>query len=99
MADEERKQMTPAGLCDAIERFMSDNARSHDLDNRWLAREMEAALAIARAVRNGGRLEPELKARVNAFRIMEIEAEMSRKRRELDVLESDLKTIKKSTDE
>lgn len=96
MADEERKQMTPGMLCTAIENYMSSNCHSHDLENRWLAKELEGALAIARAVRNGGRLEGDLKERVNAFRIQEIEAEMSRKRRELDVLESDLRTIKKT---
>lgn len=96
MTDEPRKQMTVSGLCEAIERFMSDNARSNELDHRWFAKELEPIQKIALAVRGGGRLDPDLKERVNAFRVLEIEAAMSSKRRELEVLESDLKTIKKS---
>lgn len=85
--------ITPYDLCTLLERFINGNSHSGDVENRWLASEMKPALEIARQVRNC-RLEPENRAKVTAFRAAEIEAEIEKKRREMENLERDLKQLK-----
>lgn len=89
----EHRSKTANELCNFLDTFISDNARSRDLDNRWLADFLKSVLPACREVRNNN-LSPETREKVNAFRALEIEEEMTRKRRELEILERDLKKLK-----
>lgn len=93
MPAEMKQNMTTFDLCADLERFISDNAHSRDLDDRWLADKLKTILPAAREVRNNN-LSSENRATVNAFRALEIEDELTRKRNEIDVLERDLKSVK-----
>jgi hypothetical protein len=91
---EAQKQLTVYGLVEALETFHRDNRSSYDVDTRWLADFIAGEpLRIARQVRSSG-LDPEMKAKVRAFRAAELEDEMEKKRRELADLERDLKKVK-----
>lgn len=95
MSAEAKKPMMAFDLCEALERFASDNTHSRDLDDRFLAAQLDGILTIARQVRNNN-LGTELRKEVNAFRAKEIETEMADKRRQLDVLERDYKKAKEA---
>lgn len=90
MADEQYRPMTGRQLYDALERFQTDNARSRDVDMRWLASHMDDLRLLAARVMNC-QLNGDERARVKAFRAAEIEAEIAAKRDELSKLERDLK--------
>lgn len=93
MTAEVERNITPYDLCTFLDRFITGNARSRDVDERWLASELKPVLEIAAEVRNAI-LKPENRAKVNVFRAAELEAEIEKKRRETEVLERDLKAIK-----
>jgi hypothetical protein len=90
---EEYRPMNVRQLYDHMTRFAQDNNHSNDVDTRWLATKVEAFAPTVASVMNS-RLGPEDRASVNAFRANEIEVEVEKKRRELDVLERSLKQIK-----
>lgn len=90
MADEADRPMTGRKLYDALARFQTDNARSHDVEMRWLASHMDDLRLLAARVMNS-QLNGDERARVKAFRAAEIETEIAAKRDELAKLERDLK--------
>lgn len=89
----EQRSKTANELCNFLDQFISDNSRSPNVDDRWLADYLKTALPMCREVRNNN-LGPATRAKVNAFRALEIGEEMTRKRRELEILERDLKKLK-----
>lgn len=90
---EEYRPMNVRQLYDHLSRFEGDNDHSNDVDCRWLASVVKAWMPLVAEVMNS-RLGPEAHNQVNAFRAAEVEKELERKRREVDVLERDLKTLK-----
>lgn len=83
-----RTRMSLANLIDTLDRFISDNSHSRDVEERWLCAVLASTLQLTREARS--RLGPENKAKVNAFRADEIEKELQAKRRETEILERDL---------
>lgn len=89
--------MNARQLADTIDRFISDNRHSRDVDMRWLASYFAPILTmLGEAISQRG-LGPEMRKLVDAFRAKEIEGEMANKRRELEILERDLGRIKTGT--
>lgn len=89
----EAPDITTHELCNALERYINRKEHSNDVDERWLAHYLTTFRAVALEVRNS-RLGPGAKAQVNAFRAAEIEKELQDKRRQMEVLERDLKKLK-----
>lgn len=88
----EKRRISLSDLIYTLDKFISDNKGSCDEAIRWFADEMVAALDLSRQLRSG--LGPELKAKVNAFRAAELEAEIERKRKDTEALERELKKLR-----
>lgn len=84
--------ITTHELCCFLDRYIDRKEHSGDVDERWLAKYLATFRAAADEVRNN-RLGPGTRAQVNAFRASEIEKELAEKRRQMEVLERDLKTL------
>jgi predicted RNA-binding protein with EMAP domain len=93
MTGTEYKPTTTHELYHAVEKFISDHRGSRDLDERWLADVLKSILPLISEVRNS-RLSPDNRAAVHSFRALEIEEALQTKRREMEILERDLKKIK-----
>lgn len=89
----EYQPMTLHDLIHALQRFQSDAGRSSSVESRWLCTVIQPALDAACEVGNG-RLSEENRKDVNAFRAVELEAEIERKRKDMDELERDLKKVR-----
>ncbi|WP_316176198.1 hypothetical protein [Bradyrhizobium sp. SZCCHNRI1073] len=89
---EERKRVTLSDLIYKLDEFITDNKHSRDEATRWFAAELEATLQLSRQLRSG--LGPEERAKVNAFRAKELEAEIERKRKDTEALERELKKLR-----
>lgn len=89
----EYNPMTINELIRTIQRFQNDAARSSSMESRWLCTVLQPALDAACEVGNS-RLCEENRKDVNAFRAVEIEKELERKRRDIDALERDLKKVR-----
>jgi hypothetical protein len=84
--------MTVNELIRSLQRFQSD-AGHGGLASRWLAAILQPVLDAACEVGNS-RLSTENQKDINAFRAVEIEKELERKRKDIDVLERDLKKMR-----
>lgn len=91
--DAEAKSMSPQDLYHSMRRFIDDNQHSRSVDHRWLSKHIGESILEDVAEVGNGKLPPITREKVNAFRAKEIAAEIERKRREMDVLERDLKTL------
>lgn len=89
----EYRPMTVTDLIRSLQRFQSDAGRSSSVESRWLSAILQPALDAACEVGNC-RLCPENKKDVNAFRAVEPEAEIERKRKDMEALERDLKKVR-----
>ncbi len=85
--------ITTNELCNFLDRYIERKESSGDVDERWLAHYLTTFRAAAREVRSS-RLGPGAKAQVDAFRAAEIEKELQDKRRQIEVLERDLRKLK-----
>lgn len=94
MDTEARARLTLATLIDTLDRFISDNSHSRDVEERWLCSVLAPTLQLTREA--SSRLGPENKAKVNEFRATEIEKELQAKRRETEILERDLTALRKT---
>ena len=88
----EYRPMTVQELIRHLQRFQSDAGHGGPA-SRWLAAILQPVLDVACEVGNS-RLSTENQKDMNAFRAVEIEAEMERKRRDLELLERDLKKVR-----
>lgn len=77
----------------SLQRFQSDAGRSGSVESRWLAAILQPTLDAACEVGNC-RLGPENRKDCNAFRAVELEAEIERKRKDMEALERDLKKVR-----
>jgi hypothetical protein len=93
MAAEAPPRSTAYDLCNALDLYISCNEHGRSLEDRWLCDELQPFREMARVVRNN-KLGPEHRAKVNAFRALEIEDEIQKKRHDLESLERDLKKVK-----
>lgn len=93
MSAEEYKSMTVNELIRSIQRFQSDAGRSSSVESRWLCTVLQPALDAACEIGNC-RLSYENRKDVNAFRAVELEAEIERKRKDMEALERDLKKVR-----
>ena len=93
METKEYEPMTVQELIRSLQRFKSDAGRSSSVESRWLCAIIQPALDAAVEVGNC-RLSEENRKDVNAFRAVEIEGELERKRRDIDALERDLKKVR-----
>jgi hypothetical protein len=85
--------MTPALLVEAMERFISCNDYSRDESLRWFAFYVkEHWLPLAKQVRRGA-LEPDVKTKVDHFRMHEIEQEQARLQSQINVLATEARKI------
>lgn len=85
--------MTIQELVRSLQRFQSDAGRSSSVESRWLCTVIQPALDAACEVGNC-RLSEEDRKDVNAFRAVELEAEIERKRKDMEALERDLKKVR-----
>lgn len=93
MTVEERKSMTVNELIRALQRFQGDAAHSNAVEVRWLCSVVQPALDAACEVGNS-RLGPENRKDVNAFRAVELEREIDRKRKDMEALDRELKKVR-----
>jgi hypothetical protein len=92
----EAKEYQPMSVHDLIrslQRFQSDAGRSISVESRWLCTVIQPALEAACEVGNC-RLGEENRKDVNAFRAVELENEIERKRKDMEALERDLKKVR-----
>jgi len=82
---ESEKTTTVAVVVETIDAYMNTYRYSRDVNERWLASYLAAALQVCRQVRSGG-LDVGAREQVNLFRRAEIAKEMAEKQRELDSL-------------
>lgn len=90
---EARHPMTVQALIHAIQTFSSDNERSNVVQNRWLCRFLQPLHDALCEVGNN-KLSEENRKDMNAFRAVELEAEIERKRKDMEELERDLKKVR-----
>ena len=93
MTTEAYNPMTVTDLVRAIQRFQSDAGRSNAVESRWLCTVLQPALDAACEI-NSCHLSEENRKDVNAFRAVELEAEIERKRKDMEALERDLKKVR-----
>lgn len=95
MAPNEATQYQPMSINDLIrvlQRFQSD-ATHNGLAGRWLGAILQPVLDAACQVGNS-RLSEENQKGMNAFRAVELDAEIERKRKDIAALERDLKKVR-----
>lgn len=85
--------MTVQELIRHLQRFQDDAGRSSSVESRWLCTVLQPVLDAACEVGNA-RLGPENRKDVNAFRAVELEKEIERKRKDMEALERDLKKVR-----
>jgi hypothetical protein len=90
--DEVKKPTTSFTLAAAIESYCNDQRAARDHDERWLAEYMQGVLNIVRQVSNAN-LDPELREKVTAFRLVEISRAKQAKEREIELLDLEAKKL------
>jgi hypothetical protein len=80
-----------------IERFIRENQHSRDVEHRWLADYAKDLMAQAYNVKAGN--HDTIKARVNAFRLLEIEEEKSKLQQAISTLEKEEGKIHRQPEE
>lgn len=90
---EEYKPTTVQELVRVLQKFVSDNESSRSVENRWLCAVLKPFYESACEVGNI-RLSEENRKDVNAFRAVELEKEIDRKRKDMEALERDLKKVR-----
>lgn len=93
MTDQIYNPMTVNELIRHMQKFQGDCTHSSSVEIRWLCEAIQSALDAACQVGNC-RLSEENRKDVNAFRACEIEAELVRKRKDVEALERDLKKVR-----
>jgi aspartokinase-like uncharacterized kinase len=93
MTVKERQVVTVQQLYSQLAEFIHSNMYSSDRSVRWLADELKNnALVIVAEVGNM-KLSEENQAKVRNFHAAELQKQLEEKRREVDRLERDLKTV------
>jgi hypothetical protein len=86
--------MTAHQLATDVERFVSDNRHSNDLDDRWLADFLEQlAVPVIREIRNNN-VGPKTREAIKRFRAKELEAELERDRDRMKKTERELEKLR-----
>lgn len=88
----ERKTTTTRALYDVVSDYIDCNRHSRNVNERWLCISLTPLLGVIDSVMNRSKLSEETRKLVAEFRAAEIQKEIAVKRREIEVLERDLKT-------
>jgi hypothetical protein len=92
-APKQYRTMTTHEFIAALQRFQHDAEHCNAVEVRWLGKALQPTLDAACEVGNS-RLGPENRKAVNDFRAAELEKEIDRKRRDMEILERDLKKVR-----
>lgn len=92
MEAEPKRETTASALASVIGSYCQDQRRARDVDDRWLSSYLEDTLRIVRQVQFSN-LDPDMREKVNAFRLAEIAKEKQAKQREIDVLDREAKKL------
>jgi hypothetical protein len=92
---EERKLTTIRTLYETVTRYVDDNRRSGDVNERWLCAILEPMLGTISGVMNTKPRNEDLAA-IQSFRAREIEKQIAEKRSEVERLERDLQNHQRS---
>ena len=90
---QEYRRTTIRELIDTMRKYMDDQRHSRDVNERWLVDYLIPVWKVAAEVGNG-RLGETSKAAVQAFRALELEDEISKRRKETENLERELKKVR-----
>lgn len=88
-----KRPMTTFTLCEEVERYVGDNVRSGNLEDRWLADHLKGVIPLLRQVRNSN-LDEETRQKVKEFQALEIEEQLRVKRNEIETLERSLRKVR-----
>ena len=86
---------TLSDLAQAISKFRSDNEHSRDLESRFLVRELELIAQLTNALRSNVR-DPGLVARLDEFRILELQAQRDKQVSDLAKLDREIEAIRRN---
>lgn len=93
--DLERKRTTARTFYETMTAYIDDNKRSSDVAERWLCSTLEPLLGSLSGVMNNRPRPADLPA-IASFQAAELAARISEKKREIEVLERDLKAVQKT---
>lgn len=92
---EERRKTTARTLYETVTSYIDDNKHSRDVAERWLCSVLEPSLSMISGVLNNRPRPIDLPA-ISSFQAAEIEKQIEAKRKEIQNLERDLKTVQKN---